>query len=81
MSKLITVLAGVSMMLAAGAASAQSGTTGGTTSGTTSGVVGSGTFATGVDVIGALILAGNPSVTRSKVGGLANALCRITKSC
>jgi hypothetical protein len=77
MNKLIYALAGLSMALAAGAASAQSGTNGG------SGTNGSGTAGTAVDVIGALIVANNPSVTRSnsRGGGLANAICRVSKSC
>jgi len=72
MNKLTSVFAGLSLVLVAGAASAAPSGTGG------SGTGGSGTAGTGVDVVAGLILAGNPSTTRSAVGGLANALLRIT---
>lgn len=74
MNKLTTVVAGISLILVAGAAGAAPSGTGGGGSGTG----GSGTAGTGVDVVANLIVSLNPSVTRSNRGGLANALLRIT---
>jgi len=77
MNKLTKVFAGLSLALVAGAASAAPSGTGGSGTGG-SGTGGSGTAGTGADVVANLIIGGNPSTTRSAVGGLANALLRIT---
>jgi len=76
MNKFTAVFAGLSMALVAGVASAAPSGTG--TGGGGSGTGGSGTAGTGADVVANLIISGNPSTTRSAVGGLANALLRIT---
>lgn len=64
MMKRSSIILGLALALGAGAATAQPAS--------------SGTSGTGADVVGALIISNNPSVTRGSTGGLANALYRIT---